>query len=89
MAEGNGEHQEIRKDIGALAVTMARVEAKIDGLPCPEREVRYSKLEGRLVTLEDGASYARGAAGAVKIIWSVVILGLLSAASIIMQIVRR
>lgn len=88
MADGNGEHDAIRQDLREQAVTLARMEQKLDGLPCIERDKRFGKLEGRVVTLESGANYARGAASAVKIIWSVVIVGLLSVAGIVMQIAR-
>ena len=88
MGDGNGEHAAIRQDLRQQAITLARMEEKLDGLPCVERGERFGKLEGRVVTLEEGATYARGAAGAVKIIWSMIVLGLLSAASIVMQIMR-
>ena len=99
MADSNGEHaaiqkqlgdlgRDIQRDLGGLGEAVARIEVKVESLPCVERGRQYAGMDDRISALEAGANYARGAATAVKVIWGAVVLGVVSIVSFALQVYR-
>ncbi len=73
MADSNGDHVAIQKQLGEMGNVLARVEQKIDSLPCPERKTLWVGVDARIRLLEDVQHEMMGAGRTLKWLWGMAI----------------
>jgi hypothetical protein len=79
---------ELQKQIGDLGITLARMEGKLDALPCSERKNRYDALDTRVSVLDSCSNQTKGALSALKGAWSLGVIAVISLGSLALQIIR-